>query len=172
MSMYRRCFIFFSILSMPAIAQESPGLGEPVDAETIAAIDYTIMPDGEGLPSGSGSAGEGRAVFNQHCIACHGQNGEGTLNDRLVGGHGTIGTDAPVKTVGSYWPYATIVFDYVRRAMPFQSPGVLSNDELYAVTAYVLYLNEIVAEDAVLDAESLPAVTMPNRDGFVWDYSP
>ena len=172
MSMFRRCVCLCALFTLPAIAQESPGLGEPVDAETIAAIDYTVMPDGEGLPAGSGSAIEGRSVFNLHCIACHGQDGQGTLNDRLVGGHGTIGTDSPVKTVGSYWPYATIVFDYVRRAMPFQSPGVLSNDELYAVTAYVLYLNEIVAEDEVLDAESLPTVPMPNRDGFVWGYSP
>ena len=172
MSMPRRFSILCALLSVPAMAQESPGLGEPVDAETIAAIDYTVMPDGEGLPPGSGSANEGRAVFNQHCIACHGQSGEGTLNDRLAGGHGTISTDNPVKTVGSYWPYATIVFDYVRRAMPFQSPGVLTNDELYAVTAYVLYLNEIVAEDQVLDADSLPAVAMPNRDGFVWGYTP
>lgn len=170
--MSRRLLVCCALLNVPVMAQESPGLGEPVDAETIAAIDYTVMPDGEGLPPGSGSAIEGEAVFNQHCIACHGQAGEGTLNDRLVGGHGTIGTDEPVKTVGSYWPYATIVFDYVRRAMPFQSPGVLSNDELYAVTAYVLYLNDIVAEDEVLDAESLPAVRMPNRDGFVWGYSP
>ena len=172
MSMSNRFLMLLALSGLPALAQESPGLGEPVDAETIAAIDYTVMPDGEGLPEGSGSAAEGRAVFNQHCIACHGEDGQGTLNDRLVGGHGTIGTDTPVKTVGSYWPYATIVLDYVRRAMPFQSPGVLSNDELYAVTAYVLYLNEIVEEDQVLDADSLPDVEMPNKDGFVWGYSP
>lgn len=172
MSMSRGIFILPAFLAFGALADESPGLGEAVDAETIAAIDYTVMPDGEGLPPGAGSAAEGRDVFNQNCIACHGTEGEGTLNDQLVGGHGSIGTDNPVKTVGSYWPYATTVFDYIRRAMPLQTPGVLSNDELYAVTAYLLFMNGIVAEDEVLSAESLPAVEMPNRDGFSWAYSP
>ncbi len=172
MSMCRYAITMLALVAVPALADDSPGLGEPVDADTIAAIDYTVMPDGDGLPPGAGSAAEGREVFNQNCIACHGAEGEGALNDRLVGGHGSIGTDNPVKTVGSYWPYATTVFDYIRRAMPLQTPGVLSNDELYAVTAYLLFMNGIVAEDEVLSAASLPAVEMPNRDGFSWAYSP
>jgi len=172
MSMFRHGCLLFAFVSVSAISQEPPGLGEPVDPDRIAEIDYTIMPNGDGLPPGSGSAREGRDVFNRHCIACHGQEGQGALNDRLVGGHGTLGTDMPVKTVGSYWPYATTVFDYVRRAMPLQSPGILSDDELYAVTAYVLYMNDIVDEDQSLTMDNLAAVEMPNRDGFTWDYLP
>lgn len=171
MCMFSRVLLL-SILAVTALADEGPGLGEPVDAERIAALDYTVMPDGDGLPAGSGTAAAGRAVFEQHCIACHGPKGEGSLNDRLAGGLGTLQSDAPVKTVGSYWPYATTVFDYVRRAMPLQSPGILSDDELYAVTAYLLFLNGIVEQDDALTQTSLPAVQMPNRDGFVWDYSP
>lgn len=170
----RKCFVMLAGLSLPVVmmAQDSPGLGEPVDAETLAGIDYTILPNGDGLPEGSGTAVEGAIVYQQHCIACHGEGGTGSVNDALVGGHGTIGTDRPKKTVGSYWPYATTVFDYVRRAMPLQEPGTLTNDEIYAVTAYVLFLNEIIAEDQAMTADSLPGVRMPNRDGFTWDYSP
>jgi cytochrome c len=160
------------VVSTTGMAQDAPGLGEPVDAATLADIDYTVLPNGDGLPEGSGTASEGAAVYAQHCIACHGEGGTGSVNDALVGGHGTIGTDRPQKTVGSYWPYATTVFDYVRRAMPLQSPGTLTNDEIYAVTAYLLYQNEIIGEDEAMTAESLPDVKMPNRDGFSWDYSP
>jgi hypothetical protein len=145
-------------------ATDSPALGEPLDPATIA--DLTVLPDGTGLPPGSGTAAAGEALFQQHCAACHGADGGGTLNDRLVGGIGSLAGAAPVKTVGSYWPYATTLFDYLRRAMPYQSPGSLSADELYAVTAYVLFLNGIVAREARLDAGTLPAVAMPNRDGF------
>ena len=160
------------LMPFTLVLAESPMLGEPVDPETLVAIDYTVMPDGEGLPEGSGTAAEGQAVYQQHCIACHGESGEGTVNDALVGGNGTLATPSPKKTVGSYWPYATTVFDYVRRAMPLQTPGVLTNDEVYAVTAYVLFMNGIVEESASIDAESLPLVKMPNRDGFTWDYTP
>jgi len=90
----------------------------------------------------------------------------------LVGGHGSLTTDRPRKTVGSYWPYATTLFDYVHRAMPYQAPGSLSNDDVYAVTAYILYLNDVVDENDQLDADTLPDVRMPNRDNFVWAYSP
>lgn len=155
-----------------ALADESPQLGEPVDADRLAQLDYTVLPDGDGLPAGSGSASEGAQVFQQHCIACHGENATGGVNDALAGGHGTLDSDTPKKTVGSYWPYATTLLDYVRRAMPLQAPGTLEDDELYAVTAYLLFLNGIVAEDATMDAESLPSVKMPNRDGFSWAYSP
>jgi len=155
-----------------AIAADSPGLGQPVDAETLANIDYTILPDGNGLPAGSGTAADGAKVYAEKCIACHGEGGTGGVNDALVGGIGSLASGSPNKTVGSYWPYATTVFDYVRRAMPMQAPGTLSSDEIYAVSAYILFLNGIVEEDAEMTAETLPMVKMPNRDGFAWDYSP
>lgn len=172
MSMYKLAVILLGAsIAADAVAQ-SPGLGVPVDAETLASVDYTILPNGDGLPDGSGTAEKGAAVYKQHCIACHGDGGTGSVNDALVGGHGSLATSQPKKTVGSYWPYATTVFDYVRRAMPLQAPGTLSSDEIYAVTAYILFLNDIVAEEKVLNAETLPQIAMPNRDGFVWDYSP
>lgn len=153
-------------------AGESPGLGKELTAEQLAAVDFTIMPDGDGLPEGSGNAVAGREVYNQHCLACHGENGSGGVNDVLAGGHGSLTSPRPQKTVGSYWPYATTVFDYIRRAMPFQTPDSLSNDETYAVTAYVLFVNDIIAEDAEMNADTLPQVKMPNRDNFVWGYTP
>jgi cytochrome c len=169
----RNCILLAAILSGSSFADvDGPGLGELVDAETLAQIDYTVMPTGEGLPDGSGTAAEGATVFAQHCIACHGADGEGTLNDRLVGGQGSLTSERPVKTVGSYWPYATTVFDYIRRAMPLQQPGILSDDEIYAVTAYLLYRNGIIGENERMSEEALPAVSMPNRSGFSWAYAP
>lgn len=155
-----------------AVADDGPGLGEALSQEQLAAIDFTIMPDGDGLPAGSGDAVAGRDVYARNCLACHGEGGAGGVNDRLSGGHDSLTAERPVKTVGSYWPYATTIFDYVRRAMPFQTPGSLSDDEIYAVTAYLLHINGIIAEDQVMDADSLPDVAMPNRDNFVWDYRP
>jgi mono/diheme cytochrome c family protein len=149
-------------------AQEHPGLGQALSADEVAEIDYVVLADGDGLPTGSGTVGEGETLYREQCVACHGEQGQGGPNDRLVGGVGSIGTDTPVKTVGSYWPYATTLFDYVRRAMPYQTPGSLSADEVYALTAYLLHLNGIVGADARLDAASLPVIEMPNRDGFVW----
>ena len=160
------------LFATQAVAQDSPGLGEPVDRDFLQAVDFTVLPDGDGLPEGSGTAVGGGDVYRQHCLACHGEGGTGGTNDPLVGGQGTLATDSPRKTVGSFWPYATTVFDYVRRAMPLQAPGSLSDDEVYAVTAYILFLNGIVEEDEIIDARSLPQVRMPNRDGFTWDYSP
>ncbi|MBT6211072.1 MAG: cytochrome c [Woeseia sp.] len=155
-----------------ALADESPGFGEPVSANDLNALDVTVEPDGKGLPNGSGSAVEGAMVYQNHCFACHGKNGEDGINARLAGGHGSLTTAIPVKTLGSFWPYATTIFDYVRRAMPFQTPGTLSNDELYAVTAYLLFINDVIDEEQMMNAESLPAVSMPNRDNFVWDFIP
>ena len=151
-------------------AQEGPGLGETPTAALIAEWDISVARDGSGLPPGSGSAIEGAPVYALKCAACHGPRGEGLLNDRLVGGHGSIGGPAAIKTVGSYWPYATTLFDYIRRAMPYAQPQSLSNDETYALTAYLLYLNEIIGEDAVMNTATLPAVEMPNRDNFVLAY--
>lgn len=160
-------------LAMTAIAaDEGPGLGEAVSAEHLAAVDFTIMPDGNGLPAGSGNAIDGRLLYESNCLACHGEKGSGGINDTLAGGRGSLTSQRPQKTVGSYWPYATTVFDYIRRAMPFQTPDVLRDEEVYAVTAYLLFINGIIDEDQVMDAQSLPAVQMPNRENFVWGYTP
>ena len=143
-----------------------PALGERVPESEVHATDITVMPDGTGLPPGSGSAVGGRTIYLAQCAQCHGAGGTGGPNDRLVGGRGSLGSSQPVKTVGSYWPYATTLFDYVRRAMPYPAPGILSDEEAYAVTAYILYLNEIVGEKAELNATTLPRIRMPNHDGF------
>lgn len=150
------------------VQARSPGLGQPVTATELAAIDFTVMPDGAGLPVGSGTAEQGVAIYQRHCLACHGDKGVDGVNDRLSGGHDSLSTLAPVKTVGSYWPYATTVFDFIRRAMPYTAPGSLGNDDIYALTAYLLYINDVVGEQDVMDARSLPEVNMPNRDNFVW----
>ena len=151
---------------------ESPKLGEPVSAAEVGDTDYVVLPNGKGLPDGSGTAEEGAGVYAVHCLACHGNRGQGGPNDVLAGGHGSIKSASPVKTLGSYWPYATTIFDYVRRAMPYQAPGSLSADEVYGLTAYLLYINGIVGESERLDAASLPEVRMPNRDNFVWAWEP
>jgi mono/diheme cytochrome c family protein len=159
------CLVLFA--AAPAGAADAPQFGKPVTAADIAAWDISIGPDGAGLPPGRGTVAQGEAVFAAKCQACHGEKGAGGPNDRLVGGAGTIAPGkAPVKTVGSYWPYATTLFDYVRRAMPWDRPKSLTDEEVYAVAAYVLYLNGVIKQDDVLDAQSLPQVKMPNRDGF------
>lgn len=160
--------VLLLLLSSLSIAQEGPGLGVPASPEEVAGWDISIGPDGDNLPPGSGTVAEGAALYTLHCFACHGPNGEGAIEPRLVGGHGTINTANAVKTVGSYWPYASTVFDYIRRSMPFQLPGSLSDNEVYALTAYLLERNGIIDEDTVMNAETLPAVEMPNKDGFVW----
>ncbi len=165
-------FLFCAALPGTVAAQEGPGLGVELSEEQIAAWDINIAPDGTGLPPGSGDAREGAAVFAVQCIACHTTDGSEGLNDRLVGGHGTLASAAPVKTVGSFWPYATTIFDYVRRAMPYALPQSLTDDEIYALTAYLLHLNDIIGEDEVMDAKSLPLVEMPNRDGFIVVWPP
>ena len=153
--------------AMPAAAADEPHLGQPISPQDLAAWDISIGPDGVGLPPGKGTVAQGAAVYAAKCQACHGEKGEGRPNDRLVGGAGTIAPDkAPVKTVGSYWPYPTTLFDYVRRAMPWDRPKSLTDDEVYAVAAYILNLNGIIGPDEVLDAQSLPKVKMPNREGF------
>ena len=147
-------------------APQSPSLGVPPSADEIAAMDVSIGPDGAGLPPGSGTPKQGAEVYATKCLSCHGSEGANGINDRLVGGQGTLASAAPVKTIGSYWPYATTVFDYVRRAMPYPAPHSLSDAEAYAVTAYLLHLNGIIGADDVMDATSLPKVKMPNRGGF------
>jgi cytochrome c len=154
-------------LSAAALA-ETPDLGHPATPEEIAVWDISIGPDGAGLPPGSGTQQQGEGVYTAKCLPCHGEKGSGKPNDQLVGGLGTLtGDQNPVKTVGSFWPYATTLFDYVRRAMPFNAPRSLSNDEVYAVCAYILELNGIIDENAVMNAQTLAKVQMPNRDGFI-----
>jgi S-disulfanyl-L-cysteine oxidoreductase SoxD len=154
-------------LSMAAFA-ETPDIGHPATPEEIAVWDISIGPDGAGLPPGRGSPQQGEAIYVAKCVPCHGEKGSGKPNDQLVGGLGTLtGDQPPVKTVGSFWPYATTLFDYVRRAMPANAPRSLSDDEVYAVCAYILQLNGIIAENAVMNASTLAKVQMPNRDGFV-----
>jgi cytochrome c len=155
------------LLSTAALAK-TPDLGRPATPEEVAVWDISIGPDGAGLPPGNGTPQQGEAVYVAKCLACHGEKGSGKPNDQLVGGLGTLTGDQPaVKTVGSFWPYATTLFDYVRRAMPANAPRSLNNDEVYAVCAYILQLNGIIAENAVMNVQTLPKVQMPNRDGFV-----
>lgn len=159
----------------PAAAFEQStrlGVGRAPTPDEVQALGSAIAPGGTGLPSGSGSVSQGRAVFETHCARCHGPKGEGEIGARLVGGQGTLTSPRPLKTVGSFWPYATTLWDYVNRAMPFDKPGVLQPDEVYAVSAFILNLNGIVTNEQVMDAKTLPKVQMPNRDGFVPDARP
>ena len=152
------------------------GVGRTPTADEIKAWDLTIPADGRGLPPGSGTAALGEAVYVRRCAACHGKEGEPPKYNpgftQLFGGRGTLATDKPVKTVGSFWQHATTLFSYVRRSQPFDEPGVLTDDEVYAVTAYLLYRNEIIGQNDVMDAKTVPLVKMPNRDGFVRDHRP
>lgn len=162
------------LVGTASLLAQSPtfGVGRPATPEEIRDLGAAIAPDGTGLPEGSGTVAAGREVFAAQCARCHGPGGEGGVGAVLVGGQGTLRTPKPLKTVGSFWPYATSVWDYVNRAMPFDKPGLLKPAEVYAVVAYVLNLNGIVGDDQVIDARSLPKVRMPNRDGFVPDPRP
>lgn len=155
-----------------AHAQSPYGIGRAATPAEIAGWNIDIGRDGSNLPAGSGSVSHGREVFAQQCASCHGEKGEGGIGDRLVGGQGTLATSKPIRTIGSYWPYATTLFDYIRRAMPQNAPQSLSNDDVYAVSAYLLHLNGLLGSEATLDAKSLAAIKMPNRDKFVGDPRP
>jgi cytochrome c len=178
-TIFRYSFVLLLNFAHPFIAAgadqpDSFGLGRPVDAAEIAAWDIDVRPDGRGLPEGRGSVAQGAQTFGQKCAFCHGENGVEGPFDVLVG---RISDDAfpfgrepgAVKTIGNYWPYATTVFDYINRAMPFNAPGSLEADEVYALVAYLLHRNDIVPADAVLSAENLPRITMPSRHRFVPD---
>ncbi|QND71971.1 c-type cytochrome [Tardiphaga robiniae] len=154
------------IVASPAGAVD---FGRPATPEEIKAWDIDVRPDGKGLPNGSGTVVRGKAVYEENCAACHGANGQDGIKDRLAGGQGSLASDKPLKTVGSFWPYATTLFDYIHRAMPYQAPGSLEVDDTYAVAAYILRLNGILPADGKLDKQSLPKIKMPNRDGFVPD---
>lgn len=160
----------------PRAQAPSFGVGRPPTPAELKAIDIDVLPDGRGLPSGSGTAAAGKDAYTRRCVTCHGPTGTEGPQDVLSGGQGSlkVATPAsrPLKTVGSYWPYATTLWDYIRRAMPFDHPGTLSTGEVYGTTAYVLFLNGIVGENDVLNETTLPQVRMPNRDGFVPDPRP
>ena len=181
----RRGIVWVAVGALAACAPDAPGSGSgamPPAAEApghfgfgaaasearIALWDIDVKPDGEGLPPGGGSVAEGREVYERACMQCHGPTGIEGPNDRLVA-PGAWDTWPPGRAFGAYWPYATTFFDYTRRAMPQATPGSLSDDEVYAVTAYVLHLNGLLPEDAVLDSASLAATEMPARDRFVRD---
>lgn len=168
------CLALFAMAIQAAIHGQSPryGLGRPPTADEIRTWDIAVDPEGHGLPPGSGSAAEGKPIYAQRCALCHGATGREGPQDILVGGLGTLSTGKPLKTVGSFWPYATTLWDYLNRAMPFDHPGTLPPDQVYATVAYVLYLNGIIGEHDRLDARTLPQVKMPNRGGFVADPRP
>ncbi len=151
-----------------AVAQDKPRIGRLAAPEEIASWDITVEPSGGGLPQGSGTAIQGAVVYAAKCEACHGEKGAGGSALRLAGVKGTIGAKtATVRTIGTFWPYATTIFDYVYTAMPFMDTKSLSHDETYAVTAYLLYLNEIIGENDVINVDTLPKVKMPNHDSFI-----
>lgn len=157
-----------ALLLAPAWAQgpQRFDFGRTATPQEIAGWNIDARPPGVGLPPGQGTVTQGKQIYAQQCASCHGDKGQGGIGDRLVGGEGTLATAHPVKTVGSYWPYATTLFDYIRRAMPFDHPESLTNDQIYAVAGYVLFMNHLVPQDAVMNADTLPRVRMPNRDGF------
>jgi mono/diheme cytochrome c family protein len=150
------------------------GIGRTATPDEIRSADITIFPDGRGLPAGHGNAAAGENVYSGRCVSCHGPKGIGKAGEypALAGGRGTLNTTKPVKTVGSYWPYATTVWDHINRAMPFNAPHVLKPNEVYAVTAYILYLNGLITRDQELDEKTLPKIVMPNRNGFLPDNRP
>lgn len=164
---FMRKVLVLTALAFPAAAAEAPRLGQPITEADIAPWAIDIAPDGKGLPAGSGNAAKGEEIYIEKCAGCHGFDGVGQPADALAGGQGTLGTAKALKTIGSFWPYATIVFDYTRRAMPLNNPQTLTNDEVYALTAYILKLNGIIGAKDAMNAKSLPRVKMPNRDGFV-----
>jgi S-disulfanyl-L-cysteine oxidoreductase SoxD len=148
-------------------------LGRPATDADIAAAGISVAPDGRGLPPGGATAREGRPLYESICASCHGLRGEGNgIYPALAGGQNTLKSAHPILTIGSYWPYATTVWDYINRAMPYQSPGTLTPRQVYALTAYLLYLNKIIGERQIVDQRTLALIRMPNRNGFVTDPRP
>ncbi len=161
-------FAVFALLALASTAQaDGPGLGKPVSAADLAPWDSSVMPDGSGLPAGSGTAAQGAQIYAQKCVACHGEGGKGGSASQLLPRGPITSINGGEKTIANFWPYASTLFDYIRRAMPWQSPKTLSNNEVYALTAYLLALNKIIDDGAGLDAGTLAKIKMPNRDGFI-----
>jgi S-disulfanyl-L-cysteine oxidoreductase SoxD len=150
-----------------AASGETPNFGKPIDEATIAPWDISIMPDGTGLPKGSGTPAQGAPIFAEKCSGCHGENGKGGEAAAVISDRELIGINAAQKTIRNFWPYSTTVFDFIRRAMPFQMPHTLSDDEVYALTAYILAGNKLIGENEAMDAQTLPKVKMPNRGNFI-----
>jgi S-disulfanyl-L-cysteine oxidoreductase SoxD len=155
------------VLGLTPAHAAGPNLGQPVNPADIAAWDTSIMPDGAGLPAGSGTSVQGALVYAAKCASCHGVSGKGGISSALLAGGPITSINAAEKTIGNFWPYATTLFDYIRRAMPWQEPKSLTSDEVYALTAYVLALNQLVGENDIMNATTLPKVRMPNRNGFI-----
>jgi cytochrome c len=162
--------LLIAVVPGAACAADGPNLGKPTDPADIAAWDTSVMPDGRGLPPGAGTAAQGAAIFAQKCAACHGEGGKGGQSFALLPKGPITSVNAAEKTIGNFWPYSTTLFDYIRRAMPWQQPKSLTSDEVYALTAYLLVLNKVIGESDVMNAESLPRVRMPNRDGFIFRF--
>lgn len=158
-------FLLLSLASSSVLGA-GPNLGAPVSPSGLAAWNITVLPDGTGLPPGSGTPKQGAAIYAQKCMHCHGEGAKGGVNAALVGAPPIKTIDA-TKTIANFWPYATTVFDYIRRAMPWQQPRTLTDEEVYALTAYILAGNKLIGPDEVMNAQSLPKVRMPNRDGFI-----
>lgn len=165
---------FLTVLAIACLSAQSSkyGVGRAPGLDEIRALGATTNPSGAGLPAGQGTAKEGKEVYELRCKECHGPEGKGADQAGFIGKPEQLRDTPPVRTVGSYWPYATTLWDYTNRAMPFDRPGTLTADQVYAVTAYILHLNGIIADGAVIDAKTLPAVEMPNRAGFVPDNRP
>jgi mono/diheme cytochrome c family protein len=154
-------------LTSGAAFAETPNLGRPIDEAAIAAWDISILPDGTGLPKGSGTPAQGAPIYAEKCSGCHGDNGKGGEAAALVSDRQLAGISAAQKTIKNFWPYSTTIFDFIRRAMPFQMPRSLSDDEVYALTAYILAENKLIGATDTMDAQTLPKVRMPNRDNFI-----
>jgi len=144
----------------------APNLGKPITQADIAPWDISIMPDGTGLPAGSGTPKQGEPIFQAKCSACHGEKGTGGIAAAVTAGPPKATLDGG-KTIANFWPYATTVFDFIRRAMPYNAPKSLSDQEVYALTAYLLSLNKLIGENDVMNAQTLPKVKMPNKDNFI-----
>jgi len=167
-----RCAIFsaalLSAMMTDASLAETPNLGKPIDEAAIAAWDISILPDGTGLPKGSGTPAQGAVIYAEKCALCHGDNGKGGgPAAALVSDNVIAGISASQKTIKNFWPYSTTIFDFVRRAMPFQTPRSLTDDEVYALTAYILAENKLIGANEMMNAQTLPQVKMPNRENFI-----
>ena len=160
------CLVLVVFLVSTSGLAQTPNLGKPLTPDELAGWDINILPDGTGLPAGSGTTSEGARIYSAKCAMCHGENGKGGTNARLVGREPIKDMESE-KTIANFWPYATTLFDYIRRAMPWRQPRTLSNDEVYALTAYILSLNKLIGENETMNAQTLPKVRMPNRDGFI-----
>ena len=164
--------LLLGVFALATAYGQKYNVGHAATPDEIKATDQFMAPDGTGLPAGKGTAADGRDIYSRRCARCHGAQGQGDEEGPLVGGRGTLKSAKPLKTVGSFWPYATTVYDYVHRAMPFDNPGLLDANQTYSVVALILHMNGIIGEKDEMNAQTLPKVKMPNRDGFVKDNRP